>query len=687
MTFAQIIFLLGAAGVAGPILAHLLARPRYRRIPFTMLRFLQVGRRDIQSKRRIRNLLLLLLRCLIIVVLAILFAGPMLIRDVPPEIPKHVYYLGIDNSISMSYRDMSGTYIDKALAAARDIIRGAPEDSVFNICTLAGGGWARDLNSRGALASLARTKLVPQGVALEEFLSEIKSAKRRGNKGKRICAAILSDFTPQVLAQLAAVSEPAPVNDARHVNVASTGTIDNVAISGVQATDAPQGGITFNVTIANYGSAPAETRVSAVIRDKIAASVQTAVSGGEKRVLGLEVPLDTARTAGSCVPIEFTIERADRLAADNKYYYALILPKQGETSVVLCGSDSRELFLLKTALEALSAVGSFEKIRIREVLYGAFEPGALKTSNVAIFAGIPHILAQTSEQVEAFVRAGGRAVFFVSRETNPAAAEQLFAKGVLPALPRQLKQEPTALEAAGPAPDTIPGIGAEEISAVQTYAPDRILMTGSYECEGAPEAVVSWFLKNSNGFLYVRPVGNGVSLLVNTSADDSLGTLTKSPASIAFCRLLLGSAAKPLSNNFACTQAVTLQAVAAEERTAAAGKPVWVMTPSGESAEAALVKSFLVVRCPEQTGFVSTLAKPERYAGVNLPEGETDMTAPAPENVAMLTARAIRAEAKEDDTATVAESRKDTLPIWRYFAWAALALVLLEAFVANRSQR
>ena len=265
--------------------------------------------------------------------------------------------------------------------------------------------------------------------------------------------------------------------------------------------------------------------------------------------------------------------------------------------------------------------------------------------------------------------------------------EQLFAKGVLPALPRQLRQEATAIDPTGPANDTIPGVGPTEIAAFRNYAPEKILLTGFYECEAAADAVISSFLKNSNGFLFVRQHASGVSILVNTSADDSLGMLTKSPAAMAFTRILLGRGAKPVTNNFACGEVLTLACVAEEEKSAAANRPVWLMTPSGGSIEPAVAKSMLVARCPDETGFVSTLSKPVRYAAGNLPDGETDMTVPAEQSLAMLVAKIFRPEETQAEPVSTADVEKEYAPIWRYFAWAALALILFEAFVANRSQR
>ncbi|MHC4325576.1 MAG: BatA domain-containing protein, partial [Planctomycetota bacterium] len=70
MSFTEWIFLLGGLAVVGPVIAHLLAKPRYRRLPFTMLRFLRSGQVESQSRRKLRDLLILLLRCAIIILIA-----------------------------------------------------------------------------------------------------------------------------------------------------------------------------------------------------------------------------------------------------------------------------------------------------------------------------------------------------------------------------------------------------------------------------------------------------------------------------------------------------------------------------------------------------------------------------------------------------------------------------------------
>jgi hypothetical protein len=120
VSFVNWIFLFGSVAVAGPVIAHLLARPRFRRLPFTMLRFLRTGQVESQSRRKLRDLLILLLRCAIIVLIAMLFARPLLHTSPDPEEDGSVFFLGLDNSMSMAYSDGEGSYFDKMVGEAVD---------------------------------------------------------------------------------------------------------------------------------------------------------------------------------------------------------------------------------------------------------------------------------------------------------------------------------------------------------------------------------------------------------------------------------------------------------------------------------------------------------------------------------------------------------------------------------------
>src|SRR5215470_1621023 len=81
MAFLNPIFLLGALAAAVPILVHLVRRTRAAKMLFPSLMFLRRIEQKTIRKRRLRNLLLLALRCAALLLLALAFARPYFTKD------------------------------------------------------------------------------------------------------------------------------------------------------------------------------------------------------------------------------------------------------------------------------------------------------------------------------------------------------------------------------------------------------------------------------------------------------------------------------------------------------------------------------------------------------------------------------------------------------------------------------
>ncbi|HSA01298.1 MAG TPA: BatA domain-containing protein [Candidatus Paceibacterota bacterium] len=104
MSFLAPMFLLGALTVALPILFHLLRRSTQDRVLFSSLMFLRPSPPRFSQRRRFEHWLLLLLRCAVIVVLALGFARPFLNRLLPappPTISAKRMAILLDTSASM----------------------------------------------------------------------------------------------------------------------------------------------------------------------------------------------------------------------------------------------------------------------------------------------------------------------------------------------------------------------------------------------------------------------------------------------------------------------------------------------------------------------------------------------------------------------------------------------------------
>ena len=82
MSFLAPFFILGAAAIVGPILFHLIRRTSKEKQPFSSLMFLQPSPPRVTRRSRLENWLLLLLRCLVLLLLALAFARPFISRPV-----------------------------------------------------------------------------------------------------------------------------------------------------------------------------------------------------------------------------------------------------------------------------------------------------------------------------------------------------------------------------------------------------------------------------------------------------------------------------------------------------------------------------------------------------------------------------------------------------------------------------
>ena len=216
---------------------------------------------------------------------------------------------------------------------------------------------------------------------------------------------------------------------------------------------------------------------------------------------------------------------------------------------------------------------------------------------------------------------------------------------------------------------------------------DNIAVTAFYECAPAPDGICNWLFKNEYGLVYSKPLGNGAVISVNTSADDSMSSLIKSNASVAFCRYLLGAGKDITGHSFSCDEQVTLPASAMEVKYAETDKSIWVQTCGGAKARAAVVDSFIVPANSGGIGWIKTLTEPRRYAGVNLSKGETDMAAPGERMVANLMDQIFVSQKEQALTATSISMHQSYKPLWKIFAWMIILLILGEAVVVNRMKR
>jgi hypothetical protein len=117
------LYLAGAAAILAPILLHLRRRPPQDRVEFSSLLFLDAQTPVPVSKRRLENWLLLLLRCLALILLALMFSRPFIQSEsTAAASPNSATLILLDRSASMRRADLwkqAITEAEKQLKAAK----------------------------------------------------------------------------------------------------------------------------------------------------------------------------------------------------------------------------------------------------------------------------------------------------------------------------------------------------------------------------------------------------------------------------------------------------------------------------------------------------------------------------------------------------------------------------------------
>ena len=98
-------FLLGLLAIGLPIWLHRVARANPTQHPFASLMFLEASETQRTAKRTLRYWLLLSLRILLLIALALAFAGPLLSHRVVPvaDANARLHAIVIDRSLSMQH--------------------------------------------------------------------------------------------------------------------------------------------------------------------------------------------------------------------------------------------------------------------------------------------------------------------------------------------------------------------------------------------------------------------------------------------------------------------------------------------------------------------------------------------------------------------------------------------------------
>ena len=354
MSFLTPLFWMGLAAAAVPIIVHLVRRTRAPRVEFPSLMFVRKIPQQTIRRRRLRNLLLLLLRCLAVMLLVFAFVRPF-IRTSRAGMygASGVEVILLDRSFSMRYENR----FEQARTRARQLIdeRSTTElalvlfDEGYEVVTpptadrgllktrLAGltpGFGASDLDQalRGAESLLRRH---PTGRGTIHLLTDFQATGRRANAAPYEAAAGI---------------KLVPYNPAYNSRVPAGGNLAPTELIGVGTIYQPKYADPLTAQITNFGPERADrVQIEFRLNDRPVEKREVAIPARESRAVEF-----TGFNLNEGINQGALLIAGDSFDGDNRYEF--LLRRQARSKALVIGSASGggrgENLYLRNALTA-----------------------------------------------------------------------------------------------------------------------------------------------------------------------------------------------------------------------------------------------------------------------------------------------------------------------------------------------
>ena len=415
MWFLNPLFWLGIAAVAAPILVHLVRRTRARKVEFPALTFVrQVPQRTIR-RRTLRNLLLLILRCLAILLIVIAFTRPFFTRRSAAKDSGSAgaTVILLDSSLSMRREQM----FPAALQRAESIIDEARNDERVALITFGNryeviSRFTTDkarLRStlRGLTAGWEGTDYEQALRGAESLFGELKPAAAR-----RIV--LISDFQASGWNQAKATFKLNSDIQLQTFDVGGNNPAANVAVTRVDAH-----GLVFgqkylenlSVQVSNFSDTPRERlAIDFQINDQTVEKREVSLNARETKVVEF-TGFNLTEGANRCV---VEVGSSD-FVADNKFYFTIRREAPAKALIVESASRGRsDSFYLQSALSLNDALPFTFTVKSA----GAVDPSGVAENSLVILNDSGPLSGALADSVKKFVQAGGQLIVSTGPHTD-----------------------------------------------------------------------------------------------------------------------------------------------------------------------------------------------------------------------------------------------------------------------------
>jgi hypothetical protein len=700
MSFLNPFLLFAALGIALPILAHLLNRHQVKRTDWAAMQFLNRNVRVRSRQLRLRDLLLLILRCLALLFLVFALSRPIWQGGNGSWFSGEAragVVLAIDSSFSMEHGPEGATRFNRALDQARVIGEQLLPGDPVSIILLGGEdeviarNMAFDPDRFEAL--LQKAKPVPAGMDLDRVPKRLKE--------------LLGDMdAPQKEAyfitdaqgwdwQRASSNFQTALSDLREESqvffVPVLGTAANLAVTNFELVSGTlRKGTTarYQATVRNCGDEPVSAvevkcRVEGV---QIDTKTIPLINAGSAETVSLFVPFHDSGATRITAEVS-----GDLLETDNVRRVVAVVRDRVS---VLCvdGSDGSSGRLLRAALLARGDGIEDEGYLVRSIPWISMPSEKLEEVDVVILADVPEITPEQAERFSRHVRQGNGLVWFPGDNVKTAVWNDRASKegiSLLPALLGQPKRTGVDVGTGRPLNPSMPNHGITlPLRSLPEDLFSETLFLKCLEVEPSPSSFPILSLAGSGApILLEHSLGRGHVFMFTTSAGTSWNNMAQTPVfPMLMQQIVTYLAGREFERPRVVGDSISLSYVEQPDATDAVFD-----TPSNQTITVPVREHrnqfVALLENSREAGFYEarvSVQAPSIPVAVNVDTSESEVASITPIQLnANLKGTGVTVTNSEAELAAAIETNRTERSFWRNFMIAGLVFLLLESLFAE----
>jgi hypothetical protein len=697
LLFTNTLMLAGMAALAIPVLVHLLLKRKKKRVHFSTIRFFQLQDEQSSRRRKLRNWLLLALRLMIVALLVLAFARPYLHQNAAAGSAQkqlRVVFV-LDSSASMLATGTDGQRWTLAKERIQKIISGLNADDTVALVECA--THANVLSGFAPPASVAQIlrELSPSyGVSnLGEGLQQAVRLLSGSGQNSLATIYVVSDLQKSACRSISA----SPIPQDIEVKLLSVGDAASPNLGIVQLDAELRDGAGPRALVASFSDEDTTSATLDVsVDDQRVSSQSLAIKAGASTNVALAVP----PLKPGWHDVKASLRVRDALESDNTRAACLFVPEPAQVLVVEPRNSApvyeQESFFLSSALDPTkdstnSLPGAFNLTQVTPDELSQKLASANNGSrwNVLMVPGLKDLPNGIGNTLSAFVVQGGGLVLFLGEDVSA----NRYNGELRDLLPARVGE-----------PDTCPGPGSPwRIALYDTNSPAfaafRLPNTGDlripqfgkrFGLEPVEGATRLAFFDDGVPLVVTRSVGRGNVVLVNTSANTAWNDWPKHKTFVPFIHGVTKFAAQTSAHDQLQEGDSFVAGEDFDVETGAAGRLAQFTLRSPDGKEVRLTadeQGRLREPGMAMPGVYSLRNKSSheiRRMAVNLPPQESNLETLRPADFQQQLVR-IQDNPKETLAAGLFGARHNQREFWTVLLLAALVLLLVEPFVANRT--